>query len=172
MPVLTIEYRDERERLGLEQAIAFFTQMRQVAQTAPDGTVLAACEQVALRDGPALLRAGLTAAVQGRIEAAERKGGPPARGLRVRPRRPLQGAARASRPDRRRADRRGAPVFHLPGLRSRRFRGRPRVGPGRLPDRRRPPHGLPGRGAAVVRPGRDVADGSASVARRRHVGWV
>jgi hypothetical protein len=80
MPVLTIEYRDERERLGLEQAIAFFTQMRRVAQTAPDGTVLAACEQIALRDGQALLRAGLAAAVQGRIEAAEQKGGPPAPG--------------------------------------------------------------------------------------------
>jgi hypothetical protein len=81
MPVLTIEYRDERERLGLEQAIAFFRQMRQVAQTAPDGTVLAACEQVALRDGQALLRDGLAAAVQGRVEAAEQKGGPPAPGV-------------------------------------------------------------------------------------------
>jgi hypothetical protein len=76
MPVLTIEYRDEAERLGLEQAIAFFTQMRQVAQSAPDGTVLAACEQVALRDGRALLRTSLAAAVQARIDAAEQKGGP------------------------------------------------------------------------------------------------
>ena len=32
MPVLTIEYQDEAERIGLEQAIAFFTQMRQTAQ--------------------------------------------------------------------------------------------------------------------------------------------
>ena len=80
MPVLTIEYQDERERLALEQVLAFFTQMRQVAQTAPNGTVLAACEQVALQDGQALLRAGLAAAVQGRIEAAEQKGGPPAPG--------------------------------------------------------------------------------------------
>jgi hypothetical protein len=78
MPVLTIEYRDENERLGLEQAIAFFTQMRQVAQTAPDGTVLAACEQVALQDGRALLRSSLAAAVQARLDAAEQKGGPPA----------------------------------------------------------------------------------------------
>jgi hypothetical protein len=78
--VLTIEYRDERERLGLEQAIAFFTQMRRVARTAPDGTVLAACEQVALQDGQTLLRTGLAAAVQERIEAAEQKGGPPASG--------------------------------------------------------------------------------------------
>jgi hypothetical protein len=80
MPVLTIEYHDEAERLGLEQAIAFFTQMCQVAQTAPDGTVLAACERVALEDGRRLLRQSLAAAVQTRIDAAEQKGGPPASG--------------------------------------------------------------------------------------------
>ena len=78
MPVLTIEYHDEAERLGLEQAIAFFLQMRQTAQTAPDGTVLAACEQVALQDGRAFLRNSLAAAVQNRIEGAEQKGGAPA----------------------------------------------------------------------------------------------
>jgi hypothetical protein len=78
MPVLTIEYRDEAERLGLEQAIAFFSQLRQVAQTAPDGTVLAACEQVALTEGRRLLRQSLAAAVQARIDAAEQKGGRPA----------------------------------------------------------------------------------------------
>jgi len=77
MPVLTIEYRDDAERLGLEQAIAFFTQLRQTAQTAPDGTVLAACEEVALDAGRALLRNSLAAAVQSRIESAEQKGGPP-----------------------------------------------------------------------------------------------
>ena len=97
MPVLTIEYRDERERLGLEQAIAFFTQMRQVAQTAPD------------RHGAGRLRAGHGSATDRRCcvpaspppcrDASRRpnKGGRPRRGLRVRPRRPLQGAARASR---------------------------------------------------------------------------
>ena len=104
MPVLTIEYHDEAERLGLEQAVAFFTPMRQVAQTAPDGTVLAACEQVALQDGRALLRTSLASAVEARIAAAEQKGGRPRRNLRVRPRRPLQGPARTHGPDRRRAD--------------------------------------------------------------------
>lgn len=87
MPVLTIEYHDEAERLGLEQAIAFFTQMRQVARTAPDGAVLAACERVALEDGRALLRKSLAAAIRTRIDAAEQKGGPPA-----------SGSARASTP--------------------------------------------------------------------------
>jgi hypothetical protein len=78
MPVLTIEYADEAERLGLEQAIAFFTQLRRTAQTAPDGTVLAACERLALEEGRTLLRNSLAAAVQSRVEAAEQKGGRPA----------------------------------------------------------------------------------------------
>ena len=75
MPTLTIEYRDEAERLALEQAIGFFTHLRQVAQTAPAGAVLAACEQVALQDGRAWLRNSLAAAVQARIDQAEQKGG-------------------------------------------------------------------------------------------------
>jgi hypothetical protein len=81
MPTLTIAYQDEAERLALEQAIAFFTQLRQVAQTAPAGTVLAACEQVALHDGRALLRNSLAAAVQARIDRSEQKGGRPAAAL-------------------------------------------------------------------------------------------
>ena len=64
MPTLTIEYTTDAERLALEQAVAFFAQMRQVAATAPDGTVLAACEQVALAGGRNLLRDALAAAAQ------------------------------------------------------------------------------------------------------------
>jgi hypothetical protein len=75
MPTLTIEYRDEAERLGLEQALAFFTQMRQVAQTAPAGTVLDACEQIALQDGRAFLRRTLAGALQARVAHDEQKGG-------------------------------------------------------------------------------------------------
>jgi hypothetical protein len=75
MPTVTIEYTTRAERLALEQAIAYFTQLRQVAASAPDGTVLGACEQVALVSGRALLRDTLAAAVQGRVEAAEQKGG-------------------------------------------------------------------------------------------------
>jgi hypothetical protein len=70
IPSLTIEYATEAERLGLEQAIAFFTQMRHVAATAPDGTVLAACERVALDDGRRLLRDTL-AAVQARADKTD-----------------------------------------------------------------------------------------------------
>ncbi len=76
MPTLTIEYRDDAERLALEQCLAYFAQLRQTALTAPDGTVLAACEQVALRDGRALLRSTLAAAIDSRVALAEQKGGP------------------------------------------------------------------------------------------------
>jgi hypothetical protein len=53
MPTLTIDYRDDAERLALEQAIAYVTHLRAVAQTAPDGTVLDACDTLALADGRA-----------------------------------------------------------------------------------------------------------------------
>jgi hypothetical protein len=76
MPTLTIEYRDDAERLALEQAIAYVAQMRALAQNAPDGTVLDACEKLTLADGRALLRSTLAAALETRIDAAEQKGGP------------------------------------------------------------------------------------------------
>ena len=75
MPTMTIEYQDDAERLALEQCLAYFAQLRQTALTAPDGTVLAACEQVALRDGRALLRSTLAKAVESRVAVAEQKGG-------------------------------------------------------------------------------------------------
>lgn len=71
MPTLTVEYQTEAERLLLEQAMAFFTQMRQTAATAADGTVLAACEQVALADGRRLVRDALGTAVQQRADATD-----------------------------------------------------------------------------------------------------
>lgn len=71
MPTLSIEYRTEAERLFLEQALAFFAQMRQVGATAPDGTVLAACERVALDSGRRLVRDTLASVVQTRAEATD-----------------------------------------------------------------------------------------------------
>ena len=56
MPTLTIAYTTDAERLALEQAIAFVTQLHHLAATAPDGTVLDVCEQAALRDGRTLLK--------------------------------------------------------------------------------------------------------------------
>jgi hypothetical protein len=78
MPTLIIEYRDAAERLALEQAIAYVTQLRSVAQDAPDGSVLDACEQLALTEGRTLLRSTLATALEGRVGSAEQKGGPPA----------------------------------------------------------------------------------------------
>jgi hypothetical protein len=86
MPMLTINYDTDAERLLLEQAIAYLTHLRQVATTAPCGEVLAACEQAALTEGRQLLRDTLAGAAQARITADEQKGGPLecARGVRPR----------------------------------------------------------------------------------------
>ncbi len=76
MPTLTIEYRDENERLALEQAIAYVSDLRQLAVDAPHGTVLDACENLALDKGRALLRSTLASALQSRVAIAEQTGGP------------------------------------------------------------------------------------------------
>ena len=73
MPTLTIEYTSEAERLILERAIAFVTQMRRVAIDAPAGTVIDACERVALTQGRTLLNDVLGAAIQGRADLADAK---------------------------------------------------------------------------------------------------
>jgi hypothetical protein len=88
MPTLTIEYRDAAERLALEQAIAYVAHLHRLAQDAPDGAVLAACEKLALADGRALLRSTLATALEGRIATAEQKGGPPASAPRRTPHAP------------------------------------------------------------------------------------
>ena len=85
MPTMTIEYRDENERLALEQAIAYVADLRQLAHDAPAGTVLAACERLALDRGRVLLRSTLAASVQARIAVADQKGGKPASALRRTP---------------------------------------------------------------------------------------
>ncbi len=76
MPTLTIEYRDENDRLALEQAIAYVADLHRLALDAPEGTVLDACEGLALNKGRALLQTTLAVALQGRVAAAEQKGGP------------------------------------------------------------------------------------------------
>lgn len=96
MPTLTIEYRDDAERLALEQAIAYVAQLRSVAQDAPDGTVLDACEKLALADGRLLLRTTLAAALEGRVGTAEQKGGLPAAAQRRTPDAPRAGTREPS----------------------------------------------------------------------------
>ena len=93
MPTMTIDYRDAAERLALEQAVAYVAQLRSVAQDAPDGTVLRACEKLALSDGRAMLRSTLAAALDGRIAQAEQKGGPRASAPRRTPAAPRAGTS-------------------------------------------------------------------------------
>jgi hypothetical protein len=73
MPTLTIAYETEQERLLLEQAVAYFTQIRRVGAMAAPGTVLAACEDVALVSGRALVRDSLAAAVQARADTQKKR---------------------------------------------------------------------------------------------------
>jgi hypothetical protein len=73
MPTLTIEYETDQERLLLEQALAYFSEMQRVGATAPAGTVLAACEDVALSSGRQLVRASLAAAVQARADSQKKR---------------------------------------------------------------------------------------------------
>jgi hypothetical protein len=78
MPSVAFEYRSEQERVAIERAVAFVSEMHSLAQTTPDGQVLHACEAHALDAGRDLLRHTLQHAAQARIDVAEKKGGPPA----------------------------------------------------------------------------------------------
>jgi hypothetical protein len=75
MPTGTFEYRTDAERQTIEQAIAFVTQMHDLALTAPPGHVLDQCEGHAVRAGRDLLRATLQQAAQASIDHAEQKKG-------------------------------------------------------------------------------------------------
>lgn len=83
MPTLTIEYATDAERLMLEQAVAFLADLRTVAHTAPHGTVIDACEALALTRGRTLLRDSLGHAVQARMDAADAPKKSPARGAKA-----------------------------------------------------------------------------------------
>jgi hypothetical protein len=75
MAVGTFEYRTEAERAAIQRAIAFITQLNDLALAAPPGQVLAACEEQALTAGRDLLRVSLQQAVQSYADSAEEKKG-------------------------------------------------------------------------------------------------
>jgi hypothetical protein len=79
MPTITFEYETDAERWILEQAAAYVAEIRRVGATAPSGTVLAACEEVALVSGRKWVRDSLAAAIQGRADAQKKC---PARGTK------------------------------------------------------------------------------------------
>lgn len=81
MPTLTIDYTTDAERLELERAVAYCTEMRTLAATAAPGTVLAACESHALDAGRELLRQNLQSALQSRIDSQKKRRVPAAKGL-------------------------------------------------------------------------------------------
>jgi hypothetical protein len=77
MPVGTFEYRNEAERIAMEQAVAYVAQMHDLALKVPLSEVLDVCEQQALGGGRALLQQTFQQAVQSRVDAAEEKKGRP-----------------------------------------------------------------------------------------------
>ena len=81
MPTGTFEFRDDNERLAIEQAIAFVAQMRDLALHAPPGQVFDRCEQHALDGGRELLRLTLERSAQAAADQGEQKKGAPAPAL-------------------------------------------------------------------------------------------
>ena len=75
MPTGTFEYRDEGERVAIEQAIAFVAQMRDLAVTAPHGRMIDRLEGHALDAGRELLRTTLERGVQAAVTDGEGKKG-------------------------------------------------------------------------------------------------
>jgi hypothetical protein len=73
-----VEVRTPLEELLVEQALLMARELQAAADSAPDGSVLAQAELVALRAGRELTRRALEAALQAQAEAAEKKGRPAA----------------------------------------------------------------------------------------------
>lgn len=70
---ITLEIDAEHEGL-LRQYAGFLEEMKDLAATAPDGSVLAACEDAVIAKGREHQRRVLQQAVQARLDAAEKKG--------------------------------------------------------------------------------------------------
>jgi hypothetical protein len=73
MPTFTIAYTTEAEKQAYERAIAFVAEMHALGLSAPDGSVLDACEALTLSKGRDFLRETLSGAAQARIDAIEKK---------------------------------------------------------------------------------------------------
>lgn len=73
MPTFTVTSTTEAERRAYERAIAFVAEMHALGRTAPDGSVLDACEGLILSKGRDLLRETLAAAAQARVDDVEKK---------------------------------------------------------------------------------------------------
>lgn len=73
----TMEFRNEREALAAEQAIAMVRELEALADTAPDGKVLAVVEREAVERGRRFVRDRLQDVLNAQAEGLEKKGGAP-----------------------------------------------------------------------------------------------
>ena len=72
MPTISFQFDTDAERLEIERAVAYVTEMRQLGRTAAYGTVLDTLERFALDQGRALLRDNLAATVQARVSGEKK----------------------------------------------------------------------------------------------------
>ena len=70
---ITLEIDSESEDL-LRRYAAFLEEMNDLAASAPDGSVLEACEEAVIEKGREQQRLVLQRAAQARLDAAEKKG--------------------------------------------------------------------------------------------------
>jgi len=70
---ITLEIDSEHEDL-LRHYASFLEEMKDLAATAPDGSVFAACEDAVIEKGREHQRRALQQAVQSRLDAVEKKG--------------------------------------------------------------------------------------------------
>ena len=73
MAMITLECDTPQQEALLRQYHAYLAELVQLADTAPDGTVLDALEDRAVARGRDVLRASLQAAAQRRLDTAEKK---------------------------------------------------------------------------------------------------
>lgn len=71
----TMEFRNEREALAAEQAVAMVRELEALADATPDGKVLAVVEREAVDRGRAFVRDRLHDVLNAQAEALEQKGG-------------------------------------------------------------------------------------------------
>lgn len=71
--IISLEIDPEHENL-LRQYASFLEEMKDLAATAPDGTVFDACEEAVIEKGREQQRRVLERAVQARLDALEKKG--------------------------------------------------------------------------------------------------
>jgi hypothetical protein len=70
---LTVEIDSDLAPLLLDYA-SYLEEMKRLAKTAPDGTVLTTCERAVVEQGREHQRRALEQAVQARVDDAEKKG--------------------------------------------------------------------------------------------------